>query len=473
MIKFFNSISTTIVFIFVLYLLGCSTDNSSRDKVSKIDELMTTVYEYGQFNGSVLVAENGKVIYNKGFGFANMAWNIPNNSNTKFRIGSITKQFTSMVIMQLVDEGKIDLDGILSDYLPEYRKDTGEKITIHHLLTHTSGIPSYMGLPGFMSDSTRNHYQIDYMVKNFHSGDLEFEPGSKFNYINTGYYLLAVIIEKVTGKSFEENLQERILNPLQMNNSGIDRNEEILKNRAAGYTKHLTGMVNSSYFYMPNALGAGNMYSTVEDLYLWDRALYSEKLLSKKYEDIMFTPFLNNYAYAWVVRTVALGESNDSVQVILHDGGINGFYTIIIRLIQKEHLIVLFNNTGSANPVGMSKAIINVLYDKPYKLPKISIAELLGKTIMDIDVESAIEQYHELKTNQQDKYNFVENELNSLGYQLLGIKKIKEAIEIFKLNVEEYPEVSNPYDSLGEAYMISGDKVLSDKYYAKSLELSR
>jgi len=246
MTKFFKSISAAIIFIFVLYLLGCSTDNSSRDKVSKIDELMTTVYENGHFNGSVLVAENGKVIYSKGFGFANMAWNIPNKSNTIFRIGSITKQFTSMVIMQLVDEGKIDLDGILSDYLPEYRKDTGEKITIHHLLTHTSGIPSYMGLPGFMSDSTRNHYQIDYMVKNFHSGDLEFEPGSKFNYINTGYYLLAVIIEKVTGKSFEENLQERILNPLQMNNSGIDRNEEILKNRAAGYTKHLTGMVNSS-----------------------------------------------------------------------------------------------------------------------------------------------------------------------------------------------------------------------------------
>jgi len=291
MTKFFKSISAVIVFIFVLYLLGCSTDNSSRDKASKIDELMTTVYENGQFNGSVLVAENGKVIYNKGFGFANMAWNIPNKSNTKHRIGSITKQFTSMLIMQLVDEGKIDLDGKLSDYLPDYRRDTGEKITIHHLLTHTSGIPSYTGIRGFWSDSTRNHYQIDYMVKNFHSGDLEFEPGLKFNYNNTGYYLLAVIIEKVTGKSFEENLQERILRPLQMNNSGIDRNEEILKNRAAGYTKHLTGMVNSSYIYMPNVLGAGNMYSTVEDLYLWDRALYSEKLLSKKYEDIMFTPF--------------------------------------------------------------------------------------------------------------------------------------------------------------------------------------
>ena len=473
MTKFFKSISTTIIFIFILFLLGCSTDNSSRDKVSKIDELMTTVYENGQFNGSVLVAENGKVIYNKGFGLANMEWNIPNKPDTKFRIRSITKQFTSMLIMQLVEEGKIDLDGLLSDYLPDYRKDTGEKITIHHLLTHTSGIPSYLGLPGFWSDSTRNHYQIDYMVKNFHSGDLEFEPGSKYKYNSTGSYLLAVIIEKVTGKSFRENLQERILNPLLMTNSGIDRNEEILKNKAAGYMKSLTGLVKDPYFYMPNALGAGNMYSTVEDLYLWDRALYSDKLLSKKYKDIMFTPFLNNYAYAWSIHKIPLGESTDSVQVISHSGGFNGFNTIIYRLIKNKHLIVIFNNTGRTSLGGMSRAITNILYDKPYELPKLSISELLGKTIMNRDVESAIKQYHELKTNQQDKYNFVESELNSLGYQLLGIKKIKEAIEIFKLNVEEYPDASNPYDSLGEAYMISGDKVLSDKYYAKSLELSR
>jgi len=465
-------ISATIIFIFVLYFLGYPIELFAQDKASKIDELMTTFSENGQFNGSVLVAEKGKVIYKKGFGYANMVWNIPNKPDTKFRIGSITKQFVSMQIMQLVEEGKINLDGKLTDYLPKYRKDTGEKITIHHLLTHTSGIPSYTGYPGFWSDSTRNHYQIEYMVKNFHSGDLEFEPGSKYRYNNTGYFLLAVIIEKVTGKSFEENLQERIIKPLQMNNSGVDRNEVILENKAAGYMKSLTGLVNDPYFYMPNALGAGNMYSTVEDLYLWDRALHSKKLLSKKYKNIMFTPFLNNYAYGWGIRNVALGESSDSVQAISHGGGINGFNTIIFRLIKNKHLIVLFNNTGSTNLGGVSQAITNILYDKPYKLPKKSIAETLGKTILKRDVESSIKQYHDLKVNQQDEYNFEEYELNSLGYQLLGIKKVKEAIEIFKLNVEEYPEASNPYDSLGEAYMISGEKELAIKNYAKSLELN-
>ena len=223
---------------------------------------------------------------------------------------------------------------------------------------------------------------------------------------------------------------------------------------------------------MPNALGTFNMYSTVEDLYLWDRALHSNELLSNKYKDIMFTPFLNNYAYAWSIRKIPLGESTDSVQVISHDGDINGFNTIIYRLIKNNHLIVIFNNTGVTHLGGVSRAITNILYDKPYKLPKISIAELLGKTIMNRDIEIAIKQYHDLKINQQDVYNFAESELNILGYQLLGIEKVKEAIDIFKLNVEEFPEASNPYDSLGEAYMISGDKVLANKNYAKSLELN-
>ncbi len=467
--KLFSAIFLVII---VINFFVNPTELVAQDKASKIDEFMTTIVENRQFNGSVLVAENGKVIYKKGFGFANMDWKIPNAPDTKFRIGSITKQFVAMQIMQLIEEGKIKLDGKLTDYLPEYRPDNGQKITIHHLLTHTSGIPTYPGVPGFWSDSTRNPYDIDYMIKNFHSGDLEFEPGTDYRYNNTGYFLLAVIIERVTGKSFEENLQERIIKPVNMTNSGVDRNLEILENRANGYMKRLTGNVNEPYFYMINVVGAGDMYSTVEDLYLWDRILYTDNLLSNKYKDIMFTPFLSNYAYGWGVYHFMFADSTDSVQVISHSGGINGFNTRIFRLVEDNHLIVLLNNTGSTNLSGMCAAIANILYGRPYKLPKTSIAETLGKIILISDVESAIKQYHELKANRPDEYNFVENELNNLGYQLLGIDRVKDAIEIFKLNVEEYPDAFNPYDSLGEGYMIAGEKELAIKNYAKSLELN-
>jgi CubicO group peptidase (beta-lactamase class C family) len=472
MTKVLKSSPVFFVIVLVFHFLGYPNEIYAQDKAAKIDELIIKIVENRQFNGSALVAENGKVIYKKGFGYANMDWKIPNKPDTKFRIASITKQFVAMQIMQLVEEEKIKLDGKLVDYLPDYRKDTGEMITIHHLLTHTSGIPSYTGLPGFWSDSTRNSYDIDYMVKKFHSGDLEFEPGSDYNYNNTGYFLLAAIIEKITGKSFDDNLHERIINPVKMNNSGVDRNENILERRADGYIKRLTGYVNDPYFNMINVLGAGDMYSTVEDLFLWDQVLYTEKLLSEKYKEIMFTPFLNNYAYGWSIFKVALGESADSVQVISHSGGINGFTTRIFRLIKDNHLIVLLNNTGSTNLSGMCNAITNILYDMPYKLPKLSLAEILGKTVLQKDVETAIIQYHELKANQYDEYNFEESELNSFGYQLLGIKKVKEAIEIFKLNIEEYPDAFNPYDSLGEGYMIDGQKELAIKKYAKSLELN-
>lgn len=470
-----ESLSRFVLLIVVLGLFAIPSAGFSQDKASKIDELMKIYYDYGQFNGTVLVAENGKVIYKKGFGLANMEWNIPNESDTKCRLGSITKQFTAMLIMQLVEEKKIKLGKKPIDYLPDYRKSTGEKITIHHLLTHTSGIPNYTNIPGFWQDSTRNHYTVDYVVENFCSGNLEFEPGSTFNYSNSGYYLLGYIIEKVTGKPYEQVLQERILKPLKMNNTGIDKHDEILKKRASGYGKGLKGYVNTPYFFMQNAYAAGAMYSTVEDMYLWDQALYTDKLLSKKHKNLMFKPHIalgGGYAYGWVVNKMPVGETGDSIKVIQHGGGINGFNTVIIRLVDDKHLIVLFNNTGPTRLNDMCRGIINILYNEPYDPPKKSIAEVLVKTILENDIESAITEYHELKEKYPDDYNFAEYELNLVGYQLLAMNKVKEAIEIFKLNIELFPESFNTYDSMGEAYMINGDKELAIKNYAKSLELN-
>ena len=462
-----------ILFIVLVFsFLFTQNDSFAQTKAKKIDELMSQYQQYRLFNGSVLVAENGKVIFKKGYGFADMEWQIPNQPDTKFRLGSITKQFTSMLIMQLVEKGKIKLDEKLSDHLPYYRKDTGEKVTIHHLLTHTSGIPSYTGLPGFFQDISRDPYPVEEFVKKYCSGDLEFEPGSTYRYNNSGYFLLGAIIENVTGKTYEQVLKENIFDPLQMKNTGYDRHDPILPKRAAGYEKRFEDFVNAPYLDMSLPFAAGALYSTVEDLYLWDQALYTEKLLSQKFKDIMFTPFLSNYAYGWGVTKTALEGSKDSLATIAHGGGINGFSTLITRLIDDKHLIVLLNNTGGTSLGEMTQGIINILYDKPYQPPKQSIAEMIYKTIMEKNVNEAVKQYHELKQTKAESYNFRETELNTLGYQLITKQKIKEAIEILKLNVEAYPDAFNTYDSLGEAYMINGDKELAIKNYKKSLELN-
>ena len=255
----------------VFWMLAAQASVLAQDKAAKIAELMKLYNSYQQFNGSVLAAENGKVIFKKGYGMANMEWNIPVETDTKFRLGSITKQFTSMLILQLVKEGKIKMEGKLTDYLPDYRKDTGDRITIHQLLNHTSGVPSYTGLPNFFQDVSRNPYGVSDFVKKYASGDLEFEPGAKFNYNNSGYFLLGAIVERVTGKPYEQVLKERIFDPIGMKNTGYDHHDTILAKRAAGYERRPGGFVNAPYLDMSLPYAAGSLYSTVEDLYLWDQ----------------------------------------------------------------------------------------------------------------------------------------------------------------------------------------------------------
>ena len=419
------------------------------------------------------MAENGKVIYKKGIGLANMEWNIPNEPDTKFRLGSITKQFTATLILQLVEQGKIKLDGKVSDYLPEYRQDTGAKITIHHLLSHTSGVPNYTAALGFFENVSRNPFKVDDFIKKYASGDLEFEPGAKFNYSNSGYFLLGAIIEKVTGKPYEQVLKERITDPLGMKNTGYDHYGSILSKRAAGYIKTPGGYQNAPYLDMTIPYAAGSLYSTVEDLYLWDQALYGDKVLSAASKELMFKPNLENYGYGFSIRKATLGPSKIVVPVIEHNGGINGFNTTIVRLVGDKRLVVLLDNTSQGRYLdGIALAITNILYDQPYESPKQSIAETLLKTVVEKDVASALKQYRELKATHPNDYDFREAELNTLGYQLLQMKKVAEAIEIFKLNVEAYPQAFNPYDSLGEAYMTHGDKELAITNYKKSLELN-
>ena len=463
-----------ILLLFVLGVLVVQTSALAQNKVRKIDDLMSLYSKYGQFNGSVLVADNGKVIYKKGLGLANMEWNIPNDPDTKFRLGSITKQFTATLILQLVEQGKIKLDGKLSDYLPDYRKDTGAKITIHNLLSHTSGVPSYTSVPGFFQNVSRNPFAVDDFIKKYASENLEFEPGTKFVYSNSGYFLLGSVVEKVTGKPYEQVLKENIFDPLGMKNSGYDHWGTIINKRATGYSKTPRGYETAPYLDMSIPYSAGSLYSTVEDLYLWDQALYGDKVLTAKSKELMFKANLNNYGYGFVMTNATLGPNKFAVPVIQHNGGINGFSTTIVRMIGERRLIVLLDNAEHGQYLDkIALSVMSVLYDQPYESPKQSIAETLLKTIVEKDAASAARQYRDLKAGSTaGEYDFAETELNLLGYRLLQMKKVAEAIEIFKLNVEAYPGGFNAYDSLGEAYKIHGDKDLAIANYKKSLELN-
>ena len=467
----FKSCSRNLVLflLFQFVIIGAS----AQSKAEKIDELLGKYHEFNQFNGSVLVAEDGEILFKSGYGMANMEWDIANQPNTKHRVGSITKQFTSMLIMQLREEGKLELDQPITTYLKDYPKATGERITIHHLLTHTSGVPNYTSFPGFFEERSRDPYTVEELVKTFSDSSLVFQPGEQFAYSNSGYILLGAIIESITGKPYEEVLHERILDPLNMNDTGYDHFEEIIKNRSTGYEQRGSKFRNSNYLDMSIPYAAGSIYSTVEDLFKWHKALLNNQLISEDSKKLMFTAHKQLGAqaagYGWFVGYQKFGQENDSVFTTVHSGGINGYSSLITRLPEDDNLIVLLNNTGG-NPLNeITEGIGRIIYDQSYEMPKRSVAMALDAEISENGLQSGLELYSEIKDSEE--YDLNENQMNSLGYEYLRSGKTETAIEILKLNVAAFPESGNVYDSLGEAYLANGETGLALENYKRSVEI--
>ena len=456
---------------FFLFLV---TGLKGQTKAEQIDDLLEKYHEYDQFNGSALVADDGKIIFSEGFGMANLEHNIPNKPETKHRIGSITKQFTAALVLQLVEQGKLQLDQPISTYLPNYEGPAADVVTIHHLLTHSSGIPSYTSFPGFFEEHSRDPKTPAEFVKTFSDSTLQFTPGERFVYNNSAYFLLGHIIEEVTGNTYEQVLKENILDPLNMNNTGFDHHENILKNRASGYERNGSGYVNAPYLDMSLPYAAGSLYSTVEDLYKWDRALETDKILSEASKELMFKPHISagssDYGYGWMLGTMPVGKNKDSVKIIGHGGGINGFNSLLVRFPEEDDFVVLLNNTGRTNLQDMVMGINNILHGEKPEPPKKSLAMELLPIFQKDGTAAGLQKFRELQKD--STYSLNEAEMNALGYELLHAGKTKEAIEVFKINVEQFPDSWNTYDSLGEAYMKDGQKEKAIANYEKSIAMN-
>ena len=318
-----------------------------------------------RFSGTILLARKGVPIIAKGYGWANAEWEVPNTPQTKFRLGSITKQFTSMAILQLQEQGKLKVQDPICSYVSPC-PDSWKPVTIHHLLTHTSGIPSYTGFPTYM-DTMMVPRTVGQIVASFRDLPLEFEPGAQFKYDNSGYFLLGVILEKVSGKSYESVLRDQIFAPLGMKDSGYDTSSAILPRRAAGYTRDGSDVVNAAYLDMVQPFAAGALYSTVEDLLKWDQALYTDKLLPVAARASLFTPFKNGYAYGWSVPTVS--PQTFGRRQVNHGGGINGFSTMIIRLPDDNVTSIVLANNQQAPSGAIARDLLAIFFSQRYPIP--------------------------------------------------------------------------------------------------------
>jgi CubicO group peptidase (beta-lactamase class C family) len=340
--------------------------------------MLENTYKPDEPGAAVIVVRDGKVILRKGYGKANMELGVPIEPDMIFRIGSITKQFTAVSILMLAEQGKLSLEDDITKFLPDY-PTKGQKITIEHLLTHTSGIKSYTSLPEWLP-LWRKDMPLSELIAIFKDKPMDFAPGEKWAYNNSAYVLLGAVIEKASGQSYSDFVEKNIFAPLGMKHSSYDDTARILPRRAAGYSKGKDGFVNAAYLSMSQPYAAGSLVSSVDDLALWDAALYTEKLVKQESLKRAWTSAkLNNgkatnYGFGWSVN------SYEGHPVIEHSGGINGFASYALRMPNDHVFVAALTNKDFESPGKTVLKIAALAIGKPYREP---VAIKLAPSVLD------------------------------------------------------------------------------------------
>jgi CubicO group peptidase (beta-lactamase class C family) len=347
----------------LLLLISSPAVLIAQSKAAKIEALVAAYANTNSFNGSVLVTANGQPLLSKGFGFKNVSKNEVSDANTIYQIGSVTKQFTAITVLKLAEQKKLKLTDKLSKYYPGF--PNGDSITLHHLLSHTSGIFNYTNNEDFMMNEATKPASEKKIVALFKDKPLEFSPGSKWAYSNSGYMLLGYIIQKATKQPYEKVVRQFILSPLKMTNSGFDFVRLNNKNKAAGYfVIDGKNTQEASYVDSSASFAAGALYATTADMLKWHEGLLKNKIITRASLEKALTPVKNNYAYGLIIDSIA------SKRQTWHNGGIFGFNSTFRRIEADDICIVLLNNVGNPKLDEIANQILNILYDKPYSLPE-------------------------------------------------------------------------------------------------------
>jgi D-alanyl-D-alanine carboxypeptidase len=305
---------------------------------------------------SIAVARGGRTLVAKGYGLANVELDVKTSPSTVYRIGSLTKQFTAAAVMRLVEAGRLSLDDPIEKYLPDYPVE-GRRITIRHLLTHTSGIKSYTGLGPKFWDNAALDYSHEKLIALFKDEPPDFQPGEKFLYNNSGYYLLGVILEKVTGETYGSHVKKALFDPLGLTATAYCDNAPVIRQRAAGYQVMLGAVLNAPYLSMKAPFSAGALCSTVTDLVAWTSALMNGKVVTRASLDQMITPAKLNDGAA-TTYGFGLGIPNGDKKTISHGGGINGFASYMTYLPDSDTTVVVLTNLGGAKPATIASELL-------------------------------------------------------------------------------------------------------------------
>jgi CubicO group peptidase (beta-lactamase class C family) len=338
-----------------------SSASETSPDLTRMEEVVRSYLSEKKFMGSVLVVRGNNVLLNKGYGFANLEWDIPNSPSAKFRLGSITKQFTAASILLLEERGKLKVDDPVKKYMPD-APAAWDKITLFNLLTHSSGIPNFTGFPDYASQEPFATTP-EQLVARFRDKPLDFQPGEKMSYSNSGYVLLGYLIEKISGESYEKFVQENIFTRLGMKDSGYDSNSAIILHRAAGYAPGPDGPIHAGFINMTVPLSAGALYSTTEDLLRWEQGLFGGKVLSPSSLQKMTTPFKNDYAFGLQVHMV------NGRKLIDHGGGIEGFNTMLAYYPEEKLVVIVLGNLNGLAPQEIASKLAAVVHGEKVVMP--------------------------------------------------------------------------------------------------------
>ncbi len=456
---------------------SASAQQPKPDVGGQIDSFLSRAASFNQFNGVALIAQGGKILYEKAFGLANREWNVPNTVESRFEIASMTKPMTAIAIMQLVEEGKIRLDAPISTYLPFYPRATGERITVDQLLNHTSGLQQDIAfaddatkVPAVVAVVNADLLSNDSLVKLIAQRPLRFAPGTSYGYSSDAYAVLGAIIEHVTGIPYWRALKTRVLDRAGMTETGVALQGPIVPKRAYGYAQTWSGYQNAPHI---GVTPAGGLYSTVRDLYRFDRALRTDTLVRAGSKERLFAVRSVVTAYGW--KTGEEVRPNGTRRRILRTtGGLPGFANLMVRIPSEDRVIILLSNTRDLTWRFDDFAIeINRILDgERFSQPKRSIADALAQQIINGVRGTQLRTTVSRLIADTVNHSISESEINRLGYHVLyAMNAPADAVEIFALNVATFPRSANTYDSLGEAYLVQGDTARAIVNYRKVLAL--
>jgi CubicO group peptidase (beta-lactamase class C family) len=455
-------ILSLISIVLVTDLHGQDIDARSR----LVDRLLQRCYEQEIFNGVALVAENGEVLLHKSYGHSDFQNNIDLELTDRFYIGSLTKQFTSTLILILWEEGVLDIHERIGKYIPEYSSSEYEDITIYHLLTHRAGLSNYTAIPEF--DKARIYSREEFL--NFSKRPLLFEPGSSWQYSNTGYYLLGLIAERSTESSYASLLKDQIFKPLGMHDSGFDTSW-IEEDRAYGHWLTIDGIQPMPDYSLGTLFSSGGVYSTAEDLYKWDQSLYNSEILSDSLKEILFKPVSNDYACGWYVKR-GIDSDGQLFERHFHGGWIKGYHAFMLRRIPDRQVVILLDNTYSQELQTIKNAIWSILIgENPPKI-KPMFSKLLFEASSEGSLRALMDSVFYFQSSFAELYDFEEFDINKVAYRLMEADRLEEANMILIFNMDRYPDSWNVYDSLGELRLKQGNLAESKMLYERSLELN-